>query len=182
MSENVEKATLGGGCFWCLESIYKEVKGVHEVVSGYAGGHTANPTYEDLHHNDTGHAEVVQITFDPKIISYKQILEIFWHIHDPTTPNQQGNDIGPEYRSMILYHDDNQREVAEKSKAAIEASGEYTDPIVTEIVPLKGFYKAEDYHQNYYADNKNAPYCRFVISPKLAKFRQKFKDLLQPQL
>lgn len=166
-----ELATYGGGCFWCVEAIFQRLDGVKSVVSGYAGGKTENPTYKEICGGDTGHAEVIQIEYDPKKISYAQLLDVFWQAHDPTTLNRQGADRGTQYRSIILYHDERQKQVAESAKKA--AAGQFRDPIVTEIVPLTKFYKAEGYHQNYYNDNKNAPYCQFVIRPKLDKLLKK---------
>jgi peptide-methionine (S)-S-oxide reductase len=163
----LETATLGSGCFWCTEAIYGRIKGVKSVVSGYTGGKTDNPTYEEVCTGDTGHAEVVQIDFDPTEISYDQILNVFWKSHDPTTLNRQGADIGTQYRSAIFYHSEDQRTSATLSKDRV--GKELTKAIVTEIVPFKKFYKAETYHQNYYRDNANAPYCRLVIRPKLEK-------------
>lgn len=171
MNNSLEKATLGGGCFWCLEAVYERIDGVKSVVSGYAGGTAANPTYEQVCTGKTGHAEVVQVEYDPKIVSYERLLHLFWECHDPTTMNRQGNDVGAQYRSVIFYHDEKQKEAAEKSKKA--AAGMFTDPIVTEIVPLKAFYKAEKYHQDYFQNNPNAPYCTFVIKPKLKKMEGK---------
>jgi len=166
-----ELATYGGGCFWCVEAIFQRLDGVKSVTSGYAGGKRENPTYKEVCGGDTGHAEVIQIEFDPKKISYAQLLDVFWQAHDPTTLNRQGADRGTQYRSIILYHDDRQKQTAEASKQA--AAGQFRDPIVTEIVPLTKFYKAEGYHQNYYNDNSNAPYCQFVIRPKLDKLLKK---------
>ncbi len=174
--EPYQQATLGGGCFWCLEAVYQRVKGVVRVVPGYAGGHVPNPTYEQVCTGTTGHAEVVQITFDPRVVSYANLLEIFWHIHDPTTPNRQGNDVGPQYRSIILYHDEEQRRVAEASKAAAEAAGIWPGPFVTEIVPLEAFYEAEPYHHDYFRRHSEQPYCRLVIAPKIAKFLKTFPE------
>lgn len=171
-----QMATLGGGCFWCLEAFYETFEGVKAVTSGYAGGHKADPTYKQVCSETTGHAEVVQLEFDPSKITYEQILEIFWEMHDPTTLNRQGGDTGTQYRSVIMYHDDAQRKAAEKSKAA--AASRFKDPIVTEIVPLKKFYVAEDYHQDYFRKNPNVPYCAYVISPKLQKL-QKIKQSLK---
>ena len=173
-------ATLGGGCFWCLEAIYQDIKGVHKVVSGYAGGHVANPTYKAVCAETTGHAEVVQITYSiPDVISYEDILFIFWRIHDPTTLNRQGADVGTQYRSIILTHDESQRLAAERSLMEADAADLWSNPIVTEIVPLTTFYEAEGYHQNYYNDNGNQPYCRFVIDPKVRKFRKAFAERLK---
>lgn len=175
----LEIATLGGGCFWCLEAVYLDVRGVYRVVSGYAGGHVPNPTYEQVCTATTGHVEVVQVHFDPKVISYEELLEIFWRIHDPTTPNRQGNDVGPQYRSAIFYHDDAQRATAEKSREQIAAAGLWTNPIVTEITPLDVFYEAETYHQDYFNRNPFQPYCQYVIDPKVRKFRKQFQTRLK---
>ncbi|TFF96416.1 peptide-methionine (S)-S-oxide reductase [Candidatus Thorarchaeota archaeon] len=177
----METATLGSGCFWCTEAVYQELKGVKSVVSGYSGGHVENPTYRQVTTGRTGHAEVVQIEFDPDVITYEEILEVFFDTHDPTTPNRQGNDVGPQYRSIILYHSEEQREIAERVKAELDKSGKWKKPIVTEIVPLEKFHRAEDYHQNYYRDNPNAGYCRYVIRPKLDKFEKVYKLKLDPQ-
>lgn len=172
-----EVATLGGGCFWCTEAVYSDLKGVEKVESGYSGGNVPNPSYEDVCTGDTGHAEVVQLTFDPKVISYKDILEIFFSIHDPTTLNRQGADTGTQYRSVILYHDENQKKIAE---GVIEESRKnFSQPIVTQLVPFKAFYKAEDYHQEYFLNNPNQPYCRAVVGPKVAKFRKHYPDKLK---
>lgn len=179
MDEQLEKATLGGGCFWCLEAIYQRVKGVQSVVSGYAGGHVENPTYEEVCSDTTGHAEVVQITFDPKIISYEDILNIFWQIHDPTQLNRQGNDVGTQYRSVIFYHNETQKQKAMVSKRNLEKEGVYKNPIVTEIAPLTKFYPAEKYHQNYFNRNSNQMYCQLVIAPKLKKFKKSFTEYLK---
>lgn len=173
---NKETATLAGGCFWCTEAIFKRLKGVLSVMSGYSGGKTQNPTYEKLHSQNTGHAEAIQIEFDPNIISFEKLLEVFFHLHDPTTLNRQGNDMGEEYRSVIFYHNEKQKEIAEKVKENIEKSNMYPDPIVTKIEPFKDFYKAEEYHQNYFERNNNAPYCKFVIDPKIKKLYKEFKN------
>lgn len=165
-----EYATLGGGCFWCLEAVFERVPGVKSVVSGYAGGHTENPTYKAVCGGDTGHAEVVQIQFDPRAITYEQVLDLFWQAHDPTTLNRQGPDVGTQYRSVIYYHDESQRVAAEKSKAA--AGKQFARPIVTEIHALPRFYRAEGYHQDYYRNNPNQPYCRMIIRPKLDELRK----------
>lgn len=170
-TNKTEIATLGGGCFWCMDAVYERLPGVISVTSGYAGGHTANPTYEQVCTGTTGHAEVTQITFDPAKISFAKLLEVFWQAHDPTTLNRQGNDEGTQYRSVIFYHDEKQRLIAEKSKLA--AQNDFSSPIVTEIVPFTKFYPAEDYHQGYYDDNTNAGYCRVVITPKLEKLEHK---------
>jgi len=177
MSEKYELATLGGGCFWCLEAIYQDVIGVSKATSGYAGGVTESPSYEQVCSGRTGHAEVVQIEYDPAVISYEDLLTIFWRIHDPTTLNRQGNDVGTQYRSIILTHDDRQREIAQRSLA--EARALYRDPIVTQIEPLERFYPAETYHDDYYNRNRNQPYCRAVIDPKVKKFRKSFADKLK---
>jgi peptide-methionine (S)-S-oxide reductase len=169
-----QTATLGGGCFWCLEAVYDDLRGVTEVVSGYAGGHVPNPTYEQVCTKMTGHAEVVQVTFDPAQISLREILEVFFTIHDPTTRNRQGNDVGPQYRSAIFYHDDEQRKVAEAVMEEVEAAQLWPDPLVTELVPLDTFYVAEDYHQEYFKNHPNAMYCQLVIAPKVTKFRKKY--------
>ncbi len=170
-SRKTETAVVGGGCFWCTEAIYQMLPGVKAVASGYAGGTSENPTYKEVCSGKTGHAEVIQIEFDPERISYEKILETFWDAHDPTTLNRQGPDAGTQYRSIILYANEAQRVAAEKSKA--EAQKRFTAPIVTEIVPLKKFYKAEGYHQDYYRSNPNQPYCRAVIQPKVEKFEKK---------
>lgn len=174
----METATFGGGCFWCTEAIFKRLRGVDEVVSGYAGGRRESPSYEEVSMGVTGHAEVVQIEFDPKIISYKKLLEIFFHLHDPTTLNRQGNDVGEQYRSVIFYHNQSQKEDAETVKDEIAESGMYHDPIVTEIVPFEKFYTAEEYHQNYYDSNKTQGYCSYVIAPKIQKLLKEYgKDV-----
>ena len=173
-----ETATLGGGCFWCLEPLYEELIGVSQVVSGYAGGHVANPTYEQVCSKTTGHAEVIQVTFDPTVVSFREILEVFFTSHDPTTPNRQGNDVGPQYRSVILYHDEEQKEAAEEMIRDY-APQIWDAPIVTELIPLDTFYVAESYHQNYYRDNGFQPYCLFVIRPKVNKFRKQWQAKLK---
>lgn len=178
MAEHLEVATVGGGCFWCVEAIYQELRGVERVVSGYAGGHVDNPTYRQICSGTTGHAEVTQIYFDPEQLSYEDLLYVFWRTHDPTTLNRQGADVGTQYRSTIMTHNERQREIAERSRAETDASGLYPNPIVTEIVPLTTFYEAEDYHQNYYRSNPNQPYCRAVIDPKVSKFRKSFQERL----
>lgn len=172
-------ATLGGGCFWCLEAVFDELAGVHSVVSGYAGGHVPDPSYRQVCTGTTGHAEVVQITFDPEQITYQEILEVFFDIHDPTTPNRQGADVGPQYRSAVFYHDDEQRAAAEKLIAELNASDKWRDPIVTEVTPFETFYAAEDYHQEYYRRNGNQPYCRVVIAPKVTKFHKLYAPKLR---
>jgi len=177
----LEKATLAGGCFWCTEAIFKRLKGVTSIVPGYSGGQKENPSYEEVCSGITGHAEAIQITFDPKIISYDKILDVFWHLHDPTTPNQQGNDIGTQYRSAIFYHDAKQKEIAQEVKKDIDQSGMYKNPVVTEIVAFTNFYKAESYHQDYYDKNKSASYCQIVIDPKIQKLMKEFKNLYSPK-
>ncbi len=164
---DTELATLGGGCFWCLEAVFKRIDGIRRVVSGYAGGSKANPTYQEVCTGSTGHAEVVQIHYDPEVIGYEEILDLFWKAHDPTTPNRQGSDLGTQYRSIILYHNQAQREAAERSKA--KAAAVFDKPIVTEIVSLDAFHEAEKYHQDYYDHNPQAGYCRVVVRPKLQK-------------
>ena len=172
-----EVATLGGGCFWCLEAVFEETRGVIDVVSGYTGGELKNPSYDQVSSGTTGHAEVVQITFDPAIISYEALLKIFWLIHDPTTLNRQGNDVGSQYRSANFYHDAKQKETAEASLK--EFSSKFTKPIVTEIKPLEVFYKAEAYHQGYFKKNPNQGYCMFVVSPKVEHFKHEYKDFVK---
>lgn len=172
-----ETATLAGGCFWCLEAIFKRLKGVKQVTSGYAGGKTPDPTYDQIHTGQTGYAESIQIKFDPKVLSFETLLDVFWKLHDPTTLNRQGADIGTEYRSVIFYHDENQRQIAKASKKQLEKSGLFENPIVTEITPFTNFYPAqEDFNQNFYDKNPNQPYCRIVIDPKLTKLYKEFKD------
>jgi len=169
-----EIATLAGGCFWCLEAVYDELKGVVDVTSGYAGGKVVNPTYQQVCGGDTGHAEVVRIAFDPGKISFREILEVFFTIHDPTTLNRQGADVGTQYRSAIFYHSDEQKRVSEEVITEIASAGIWKNPIVTEVVPAPEFYPAEDYHQEYFARNPNQGYCQVVVAPKVAKFRSKF--------
>jgi len=173
-NENLELATFGGGCFWCTEAVFQMMPGVKSVTSGYAGGHTENPTYEQVCNGTTGHAEVIQVAFDPAKTSYENVLEIFWEAHDPTTLNRQGNDTGTQYRSIVLYNSEAQKEAAEKSKSVAQQN--FIKPIVTEIVPLTKFYPAEGYHQNYYRSNPNQGYCRAVIQPKVQKFEKKFEN------
>jgi len=177
LSMKQEVATFGGGCFWCLEAVFEETRGVLGVVNGYAGGEVQNPTYEQVCSGTTGHAEVVQITFDPTVISYEALLKIFWLIHDPTTLNRQGNDVGTQYRSVIFYHDEQQKEQAEASIKAF--STKFLKPIVTEVKPLELFFKAEAYHQNYFKNNPNHGYCVFVVSPKVQHFKHEYKDLVK---
>ncbi|MGB9737277.1 MAG: peptide-methionine (S)-S-oxide reductase [Chloroflexus aggregans] len=172
----LETATLAGGCFWCLEAVYDQVIGVKDVVSGYTGGHVPNPSYQRVCDGNTGHAEAVQIQFDPEQISYRELLEIFFSIHDPTTLNRQGADVGTQYRSAIFYHSEEQRQIAEQLVRELTEQRVFRDPIVTEIVPATTFYPAEDYHQEYFARNPYQPYCQFVVAPKVAKFRKLFAD------
>lgn len=174
-----DTATFGTGCFWCTEAIFQQLKGVLKVSSGYSGGHVVNPTYEQVCEKNTGHAEVVQIVYDSSLISFDELLEVFWQTHDPTTLNRQGNDIGPQYRSVIFYHDNEQKQKAESYKAELEKSGSWDKKIVTTVDPYKNFYVAENYHQNYYNNNGSQPYCTFVIRPKLEKFEKVFKDKLK---
>ncbi len=174
-----ETATFGGGCFWCTEAGFDSVIGVEDVVSGYSGGHTENPTYQGVCSETTGHAEVIQIKFDPAEISYKEVLQIFFGTHDPTTLNRQGNDIGSSYRSVIFYHSNEQKEIADKVIEEITEEGIFDDDIVTEITEFTKFYPAEDYHQNYFENNPNQPYCSAVVSPKVGKFRKQFADKLK---
>ena len=178
-SATSETLTLGGGCFWCLEAVFDELKGVTKVESGYAGGHVPNPTYTQVSEGDTGHAEVVQITFDPRVVSRDTILKVYFTIHDPTTPNRQGNDVGEQYRSIAFYRDAEQKAAIEKAIAETAASGEYQGRIVTQVQPLKQFYKAENYHQEYFKLHGSQPYCQLVIAPKVAKFRKQFHDQLK---
>lgn len=178
-AQGEEKATLGGGCFWCLEPIFKDLRGVTAVESGYAGGARPNPTYEQVCTGATGHAEVVQVTFDPAVVSYRDLLRVFFTIHDPTTLNRQGADVGTQYRSVILYHSSEQREAAEEVIRSLGAEGIWDRPIVTQVVPLEAFYRAEDYHQNYFANNPRQPYCNVVIAPKVTKFRKQYMEMLK---
>jgi peptide-methionine (S)-S-oxide reductase len=172
-------ATFGSGCFWCTEAIFERLDGVGKAVSGYSGGHVENPTYEQVCTGTTGHAESIQITYDPSKVSYDALLEVFWKTHDPTTKNRQGNDIGPQYRSVIFYHDAEQKKLAESYRSKLDAERIWNRPIVTEIVPFSSFWPAEDYHQNYYDNNPEKSYCSVVITPKIEKFRKIFKDRLK---
>jgi len=174
-----EVATLGGGCFWCLEPIFQDLRGVNDAVVGYAGGQTPSPSYQQVCTGDTGHAEVVQVTFNPQIISFREILEVFFSVHNPTTPNRQGADIGTQYRSIILYHTPEQKEIAEAVIAELDRQGLWEQPIVTEVAPLEVFYEAEDYHQEYYQKNPWAGYCQVVIRPKVKKFQKNYKERLK---
>ena len=175
----LDTATFGAGCFWCVEAVFQNLKGVHSVVSGYAGGTVRNPTYEDVCSGSTGHAEVCQIAYDPKQVTYPELLEVFWKTHDPTTLNRQGNDAGTQYRSAIFYHNQEQKNLAEHYRKELDSSKAFDGPIVTEIVPLTNFYKAEDYHQNYFNEHGAQPYCLFIIRPKVDKFKKVFKEKLK---
>ena len=174
-----DTATFGEGCFWCTEAVFERLKGVKSVESGYSGGSVDNPSYDEVSTGRTGHAEVTQIIFDPSVISFRELLEVFWSTHDPTTLNRQGADVGTQYRSVIFYHNEEQKRLAEKYKEELEKAEIYSDPIVTEISPFKAFYKAENYHQNYYDNNKQQPYCSLVITPKVEKFKKVFADKLK---
>lgn len=174
-----EIATLGGGCFWCLEAVYQEMHGVTRLESGYMGGHLDNPSYQDVCTGRTGHIEVVQVTFDPEVVGYREILEVFFAMHDPTSRDRQGNDAGPQYRSAIFYHDEAQRTTAQEVIRELVAEDVYSRPIVTEVRPAATFYQAEDYHQEYFRNHPEQPYCAFVVSPKVQKFRQKFASRLR---
>lgn len=177
--KNLEVATLGAGCFWCVEAVYQRLKGVEGVASGYMGGKSKNPTYKEVCSGTSGYAEVIQVSFDPAVVSYQQVIDVFFHTHDPTTLNKQGNDEGTQYRSAIFYHSDAQKTTAEKVRK--EAQTDWDKPIVTEITAASTFYKAEAYHQNYYNDNSNQPYCYYVINPKLDKFKKRYKELLKKE-
>jgi peptide-methionine (S)-S-oxide reductase len=181
MSTNLHTATLAGGCFWCLEAVFDDVKGVHGVESGYAGGHVENPSYQAICNGDTGHAEVVQIHFDPSIVSYRDLLNVFFAIHDPTTLNRQGADVGTQYRSAIFYHNDDQKMIADELIESLNTQKIWDNSIVTEVSPLDTFYMAEDYHQEYFARNRTQPYCQAVVAPKVAKFRKHFLELLKKE-
>jgi peptide-methionine (S)-S-oxide reductase len=178
-SSRTEVATLGGGCFWCLEAVYQELRGVEKVESGYSGGDVPNPTYRQVCSETTGHAEVVQVTFDPDEVSYRDILEVYFTIHDPTTLNRQGADVGTQYRSVIFYHTEEQKRVADDVVSDLRTEGIWNSPIVTEVVPFDEFYVAEDYHQNYFRDNGFQPYCQVIIAPKVAKFRKQHLERLK---
>ena len=177
--QNREVATLGGGCFWCLEAVFDDLRGVESVESGYAGGDTVDPSYQEVCAGTTGHAEVVRVTFDPREVSFKEILEVFFTIHDPTTLNRQGADVGTQYRSAVFYHTPEQKEAAERTIAELDAAKIWDAPIVTQVVPLEKFYEAEDYHQEYFRKNPNQGYCRMVVAPKVAKFRTHFLEKLK---
>ena len=176
---HTETATFGEGCFWCTEAFFQRIKGVYKVVSGYGGGHVENPSYEQVCDKRTGHVELCQIVYDPKQISYDELLEVFWKTHDPTSIDRQGNDAGPQYRSVIFYNTEEEKQKAEQYKAALDKSGAWSKPIITAIESFKNFYPAEKYHQNYYNDNQNQGYCKFVIQPKLEKFEKVFKNKLK---
>lgn len=178
-NNNLETATLGGGCFWCTEAVFDDLHGVEDVVSGYSGGHAEKPTYQEVCSGTTGHAEVIQVKFDPEVISFKEILQVFFATHDPTTLNRQGHDVGTQYRSAVFYHNDEQKQIAEETIEEIENEGIFDDPIVTEVTEFTNFYPAEDYHQEYFAKNPNQPYCSAVVAPKVSKFRQKFVNRLK---
>jgi peptide-methionine (S)-S-oxide reductase len=177
--DNLQKATFGAGCFWCVEAIFQRLEGVTKVESGYSGGKIKNPSYKEICTGTTGHAEVCQLTYDPKVVSFDELLEVFWQTHDPTTLNQQGNDVGTQYRSVIFYHSDQQKALAEKYKKKLTDEKVFDSPIVTEISPFTTFYVAEDYHQNYFNQNGTQPYCSIVIAPKVEKFKKVFKDKLK---
>lgn len=181
MENSFQKAVFGMGCFWCAEAVFEELEGVESVVSGYAGGETDDPTYNKISNGQTGHAEAVEVTFDPKKISYGDLLEVFWALHDPTQLDRQGPDVGHQYRSVVFYANEEQKRLAEESKRKIEESSEYKDSIVTEMVPLSKFFPAESYHQDFYSRNSDAPYCQAVINPKLEKLREKFGGRLKKQ-
>ncbi|MGE0018996.1 MAG: peptide-methionine (S)-S-oxide reductase MsrA [Draconibacterium sp.] len=176
MGKELEKATLGGGCFWCTEAVYLQLKGVVDVKPGYSGGHVKNPSYKEVCNETTGHAEVVQVTFDPAVVTFAEILEVFFVTHDPTSLNRQGNDVGTQYRSAIFYHTPKQKETALQIIASLEKEKAFEKPIVTEVTEFKAFYPAEDYHINYFSRNKNQPYCQFVVAPKVEKFKKVFKE------
>ncbi len=178
-NKKMELATFGGGCFWCTEAVFKELKGVESVTSGYSGGHVINPAYREVTSGRTGHAEAIEIEFDPTIVSFQELLEVFWATHDPTTLNRQGADVGPQYRSVIFYHNEKQKEIAEEIKQKLNDEKVFDKPVVTEISPWENFYRAENYHQDYYENNAEQGYCQFVIVPKLDKFRKIFKDKLK---
>ena len=180
--KRIEVTTLGGGCFWCTEAVFSQLKGVEEIEPGYSGGNVENPSYEQVSTGKTGHAEVAQITFDPAVISFKEILQIFFSTHDPTSLNRQGADIGTQYRSVIFYHDDEQKAIAEQVIKELSDEGAFDAPIVTQVEPLKAFYKAEDYHKEYYKRHPEQPYCRVVIAPKIAKFRHLYLSKLKLQI
>jgi peptide-methionine (S)-S-oxide reductase len=176
-----DTATFGAGCFWCVEAVFQRMEGVLKVTSGYSGGHIENPSYEEVCSKSSGHVEVARIIYDPSKVTFDELLEVFWQTHDPTTPDQQGNDVGPQYRSVVFYHNDAQKQKAEHYKKELNASGAWSKPIVTAIEPLKNFYAAENYHQNYYNENPDEMYCRYVIRPKVEKFEKVFKNKMKKQ-
>ena len=178
-NSKLETATFGSGCFWCVEALFENLKGVQAVISGYSGGEKTDPTYKEVCTGLTGHAEVCQIKYDPQIINFKELLEVFWQTHDPTTLNRQGGDVGTQYRSAIFYHTPEQKQLSEKYKEQLDKSGAFPDPIITEIVPFVKFYPAENYHQDYYNNNSSQPYCSMVIKPKVEKFKKAFQDRLK---
>ncbi len=178
----MEKATFGAGCFWCVEAVFQQIEGVQQVVSGYTGGKVKDPTYREVCGGRTGHAEVAQITYDPGVVSFQELLEVFWSSHDPTTLNQQGADVGTQYRSAVFYHNEDQKQLAEHYKEELDASGAFDKPIVTEITPLAVFYVAEDYHQDYFNNNGDQPYCQFVVKPKVEKVKRVFANRLKKAL
>jgi len=178
-TKNLDTATFGGGCFWCVEAVYQQLDGVVSVASGYTGGQRANPTYEQVCSGATGHAEVIQIVYDTTKISFDELLQVFWTVHDPTTLNRQGADVGTQYRSVVFYHNENQKEITQSYIEKLNKEHAFANPVVTEVSPITTFYKAEDYHQNYYNDNQNQPYCSFVIQPKVEKFKKVFGDKLK---
>jgi len=177
----METTTLGGGCFWCLEAVYDQMEGVQSVESGYMGGKNPNPTYKEVCGGRTGHVEVVQVTFDPAVTNFREILEVFFTIHDPTTRDRQGNDVGTQYRSVIFYHSDQQRQIAEETIRDLNQAGIWDSPIVTQVQPAEAFYVAEGYHQEYFENNPNQSYCQFIVAPKVRKFREKFADKMRPR-
>jgi peptide-methionine (S)-S-oxide reductase len=181
LPEGMQQATFGSGCFWCTEAVFQQLRGVQTVVSGYSGGHVANPTYRQVCTGTTGHAEVIHVVYDPRLITYPELLEAFWKSHDPTTLNRQGNDHGTQYRSVVFYHNDEQHRLAEEYKQRLDESGAFPAPIVTEIAPFTALYPAEDYHQNYFNEHGHEPYCAMVIRPKLEKFRQAFAGKLKAE-
>lgn len=178
-NNGLELATFGAGCFWCVEAIFQRIEGVEKVVSGYSGGHIKNPSYKEVCQGTTGHAEVCQLSYDPEVVGFDELLEVFWETHDPTTLNRQGNDVGTQYRSSVFFHNAEQKELAETYKKKLDEADIYKDPIVTEIVPFKVMYEADDYHQNYFNENGSQPYCSFVIQPKVDKLEKIFKDKLK---
>jgi peptide-methionine (S)-S-oxide reductase len=180
-ANSAETATFGSGCFWCTEALFQQLKGVRNVVPGYSGGSVENPTYKQICTGTTGHAEVVQVTFDPKVVTYSELLEVFWQTHDPTTVNRQGHDVGTQYRSVIFYHSDRQHQLSERYRQKIDAAHVFSKPLVTEIAQFTAFYRAEDYHQNYYANHPELPYCRTMIGPKLEKLKKVFQDKLRTE-